>query len=157
MKKGRGIPVAIGSDHAGYSLKERLKAELEDMGYVVRDYGTDSEESCDYPDFAVPVAEAVSAGEARRGVLICGTGAGMAIVANKYPGVRAVACNEPYTAEYCRLHNDANVLTIGARIVEPGVAVDILHRFMETGFEGHRHARRLDKISDVERARIKER
>lgn len=149
--------MAVGSDHAGYRLKERLKAELLDMGYTVLDYGTGSEESCDYPDFAVPVAEAVASGEASRGVLVCGTGAGMAMVANKIPGVRAAACNEAYTAEYCRLHNDANVLTMGARVLEPDEAVKILRKFMETDFEGDRHSRRVGKITEVERAHMKER
>lgn len=149
--------MAIGSDHAGYALKERLKAELEGMGYRVRDFGTHSEESCDYPDFAVRVAEAVAGGEALKGVLVCGTGAGMAMVANKVPGVRAAVCNEPYTAEYCRLHNDANVLAIGARVVEPGQEAGILRVFMGTGFEGGRHSRRLEKIARVERAHVKER
>ncbi len=157
MGTGDGRPVAVGSDHAGYRLKERLKAELLDMGYTVLDYGTGSEESCDYPDFAVPVAEAVASGEASRGVLVCGTGAGMAMVANKIPGVRAAACNEAYTAEYCRLHNDANVLTMGARVLEPDEAVKILRKFMETDFEGDRHSRRVGKITEVERAHMKER
>ena len=154
--------VAIGSDHAGYSLKERLKAELAAMGYQVHDVGTASQESCDYPDFALAVAEAVGRGEASRGVLVCGTGAGMAMVANKVPGVRAAACNEAYTAEHCRLHNDANVLTMGARVVDDETASRILKVFMESGFEGGlpggtRHRRRVEKIRDVERTYMKER
>lgn len=153
--------VAIGSDHAGYELKEQLKDELSEMGYEVRDVGTDSEESCDYPEFALPVSEAVSSGEAFRGVLVCGTGAGMAMVANKVPGVRAAACNDPYTAEYCRLHNDANIMTVGARIVDSQKARRILRAFMETGYEGqqpdgYRHARRLHEIEQVEDKYMKE-
>lgn len=157
MKAEDARPVAIGSDHAGYRLKELLKAELLEMGYRVRDFGTDSEESCDYPDFGLPVARAVAGGEASRGVLVCGTGAGMAMVANKVPGVRAAACNEPFTAGHCRMHNDANVMTIGARVVEPDAAVGMLRLFMETGFEGDRHTRRLEKIEAVEREYGKER
>ncbi|MBU1670224.1 MAG: ribose 5-phosphate isomerase B [Actinobacteria bacterium] len=150
--------VAIGSDHAGFLLKEALEDELVSGGYTVVDFGTDSEESCDYPDFGLAVAEAVSTGEAWRGVLVCGTGAGMAMVANKVPGVRAAACNEPYTAEYCRLHNDANVLTMGARIVDPQAAKRILHAFLDAEYEGEasRHERRLGKIRDVERKYMKE-
>jgi len=154
--------VAIGSDHAGYRLKERLKIELAGMGYEVCDLGTDSQESCDYPDFGLAVAEAVGRGEAYRGVLICGTGAGMAMVANKVPGIRAAACNEAYTAEYCRLHNDANVLTMGARVVDDETASRILKAFMESGFEGGlpdgaRHNGRVEKIKEIERRYMKER
>ncbi len=148
--------VAVGSDHAGYLLKERFKKELESMGYRVSDMGTDSEESCDYPDFALAVAHAVSRGEAGRGVLICGTGAGMAMVANKVPGVRAVAANEPYTAEYCRRHNDANILTVGSRVIGEDDALEIMRIFMSTDFEAGRHAARLDKMKDAERAHMKE-
>jgi ribose 5-phosphate isomerase B len=154
--------VAIGSDHAGFELKERLKEQLIGMGYEVRDMGTGSPEPCDYPDFALAVAEAVSGGEAYRGVLVCGTGAGMAMVANKVPGIRAAACNEVYTAEYCRLHNDANVLTMGARVVDEETAGRILQVFMESGFEGAlpdgaRHNERVEKIKQVERKYMKER
>ncbi len=153
--------VAIGSDHAGYRMKEELKAELGGMGYRLLDVGTDSEDSCDYPEFALAVAEAVGRGDASRGILVCGTGAGMAMAANKVPGVRAAACNELYTAEYCRRHNDANVLTMGARIIEPEAARRILHVFMETDFvgdrtEGTRHRRRLEKIEEIERKYMKE-
>jgi ribose 5-phosphate isomerase B len=153
--------VAIGSDHAGYRLKEELKAELGAMGYEVRDVGTSSEDPCDYPDLALSVAEAVRRGEASKGVLVCGTGAGMAMAANKVPGVRAAACNDPYTAEYCRRHNDANVLTTGARITGPAAARRILRIFMETDYEGGRpegarHDARLEKIRKIERKYMKE-
>lgn len=148
--------VAIGSDHAGYWIKELLKGELQEMGYRALDMGTDSEKSCDYPDMAIKVADAVGKGRAFRGVLICGTGAGMAIVANKVPGVRAAVCNETYTAELTRAHNDANILTMGARVVGPGVAVRILSKFMDTPFEGDtpkgaRHKNRLNKLGEIER------
>jgi ribose 5-phosphate isomerase B len=159
---GNDRVVAIGSDHAGYRIKEQLKNELSRDGYEVRDMGTDSEEPCDYPDYALAVAEAVSGGKASKGVLICGTGAGMAMVANKVPGIRAAACNETYTAEYCRFHNDANILTMGARVVDPDTASRILKKFMESGFEGERpegarHNSRLDKIEKAERKYMKER
>jgi ribose 5-phosphate isomerase B len=153
--------IAIGSDHAGFRLKEELKGVLADMGYEVRDLGTCSEESCDYPDFALAVAESVSRGEAGRGLLVCGSGAGMTITANKVPGIRAVTCNEPYTAELCRFHNDANVISMGSRIIDVEHARKILEIFLETGFEGEnesgaRHARRLEKIRDIERKYGKE-
>jgi ribose 5-phosphate isomerase B len=148
--------VAVGSDHAGYRLKGTLARDLEEMGYDVLDLGTDSEESCDYPDYALAVAEAVSGGEADRGILICGTGAGMAMVANKVPGIRAAACNEEYTAEFTRRHNDLNVLTVGARVIGVEEARGILRTFLDTPFEGDRkdggrHRERLAKISDAER------
>jgi ribose 5-phosphate isomerase B len=150
-----GEIIAIGSDHAGFLLKESLKAELSTWGYQVKDLGTYSEESCDYPDIALAVAETVAQGEAGKGVLVCGSGAGMAIAANKVPGIRAVTCNEPYIAEHCRLHNDANVLAIGSRIVDMEGAKNILEVFLETGFDGDsdagaRHARRLEKIRQIE-------
>lgn len=151
------IVVAVGSDHAGFRFKEKYKEELRRRGYEVLDMGTDSEESCDYPDFAQAVAEAVSEGKASRGVLVCGTGAGMAMVANKVPGVRAAACNDSYTAEYCRLHNDANIMTVGARVIDEAEAIRILWLFMDTGFEGGRHSARVEKIGDIERKYTKER
>ena len=155
------MSIAIGSDHAGFRLKEALKAELAVEGYQVNDVGTYSEESCDYPDLALAVAESVSQGVADRGVLVCGTGAGMAMAANKVPGIRAVTCNEPYTAEYCRLHNDANVITLGSRLIDVADAMNILKVFLATGFEGSsesgaRHARRIEKIRDIERKYGKE-
>lgn len=155
------FPVALGGDHAGYRLKERLKPELQRMGFPVLDFGTESEEPCDYPDFAVKVAEAVSGGKAGRGILVCGTGVGMAMVANKVPGIRAAVCNDEYCARQARLHNDANVLTIGARVVDEDRAGKILRVFMETGFEGEspagaRHLRRLEKMKEVERRYLRD-
>jgi ribose 5-phosphate isomerase B len=155
-----GPVVAIGSDHAGYHLKEILKEALDELGYRVDDAGSDSEDSCDYPDFALKVAEAVGRGEAEKGVLVCATGVGMSIAANKVPGVRAAVCNDEYTARFSRLHNDANVLTMGARLVSEEQARRILETFMTTEFEGldeagARHARRLDKIYEIERRYMK--
>ena len=153
--------IAIGSDHAGFKLKEALREALGVMGYEVDDLVTYNEESCDYPDIALAVAESVSQGNATKGVLVCGTGAGMAMSANKVPGVRAVVCNEPYTAEYCRLHNDANVLAMGSRIIDVEGAVSIMKIFLGTGFDGGseagaRHARRIEKIRAIERKYGKE-
>lgn len=144
--------IAIGSDHGAYRLKglfvERLKAE----GYTPVDLGTDSEASCDYPDYALAVARAVATGEAARGVLLCGSGIGMSIVANKVDGVRAALCHDHYTARMSRMHNDANVLCVGARVVGDDVALDMLSAWLSTPFEGGRHQRRVDKIADAERA-----
>lgn len=152
--------VAVGSDHAGYGLKEVLKNELGLMGFEVVDFGTDSEESCDYPDFARVVAEAVSSGKASTGVLVCGTGVGMGMVANKIPGIRAAVCNDVFCAEMSRAHNDANIMTIGARVVDEAAARRILRKFMETGFEGgtgagKRHVERLRKLSEIEDRYVK--
>ncbi len=154
------MKVAIAGDHAGFQLKEAVARELAEAGFAVTDLGTNSEEACDYPDFALKVAEEVAQGKADRGILVCGTGAGMAMVANKVPGVRAAACTEPFTAEHCRLHNDANVLTLGARVISPGAAMDIVRIFLATPYEGEkpdgeRHRRRLEKVEGVERKYMK--
>jgi len=143
--------VALGCDHAGFILKDVVAESLAQAGHEVLDEGTFSEESCDWPEFAERVARRVSSGEAERGIAICGTGLGMAMTANKLPGVRAAVCNDLYTARYSRLHNDANVLTMGARVIGPGVAEEIVRIWMETPFEGGRHSRRLDKLAEVER------
>ena len=138
--------IAISADHAGWELKERLRAELERRKEQVIDHGTSSSDSVDYPVFAHRVAEAVGGGEADRGVLVCGTGVGMAMSANRHPGVRAVNCTEAYTVRMARAHNDANVLTLGARVIGDGVALELLHTFLDTAFEGGRHDRRVQKI-----------
>ena len=138
--------VAIGADHAGFQLKEHLKRVLAERGVATRDFGTESEQSTDYPDFAGRVAEAVASGEAERGVLVCGTGVGMAMAANRRRGVRAVAASDLYTVALARAHNDANVLALGARIVAPAHAEVILARFLDTAFEGGRHERRVGKL-----------
>jgi ribose 5-phosphate isomerase B len=142
--------VALGCDHAGFILKDAVAACLAQAGHEVIDEGTASDASCDWPDFAERVARRVSSGEAERGIAICGTGVGMAMAANKLPGVRAALCNDPYTARYSRMHNDANVLTMGARVIGPGVAEEIVRTWMETPFEGGRHARRLQKLAEIE-------
>ncbi len=143
--------VALGADHAGWELKEALKAWLIDQGHHVLDFGTHSPDSVDYPDYALQVAEAVSVGKVERGVLVCGTGIGMAIAANKVPGVRAAPCSDLYTARMSREHNDANVLTLGGRLMGQEMALDILKVWLDTTFAGGRHGGRVDKISAAER------
>ncbi len=144
------MKVALGSDHAGLALKRMIAEWLHRDGHQVLDEGTFSEESCDYPDFALKVARRVAGGEAERGIAVCATGIGMAMVANKVPGVRAAVCNDLYAARYSRLHNDANVLALGARVIGPGVAEEIVRTWMKTPFEGGRHSRRLSKMAEAE-------
>ncbi|MFQ5894689.1 MAG: ribose 5-phosphate isomerase B [Nitrospinota bacterium] len=143
--------IGIASDHAGYELKEALKGALERRGLEVRDFGPESQGGCDYPDFGGRLARAVSEGELARGVLICGTGTGMAIVANKFPGVRAALCHNEFTARVARAHNDANVLCLGGRVLAKELAEEVLGVWLETPFEGGRHGRRVEKIGALER------
>lgn len=138
--------IVVGSDHAGFSLKETLKAALKGKGFNVLDVGTSSPESVDYPDFGHKLAEAIEGGEANRGVLVCGSGIGISIAANRHPGVRAANCTSPEMAKLARLHNDANVLALGERLVEENVALACLDAFLETAFEGGRHQARVEKI-----------
>lgn len=142
--------VAIGSDHAAYALKEELLKVLGDDGYEVKDFGTYSLESCDYPDIAVTVANAVVAGEYDRGILVCGTGIGVSIAANKVKGIRAAATSDTFSARMARAHNNANILCMGARVVGPGLAHEIATAFLETDFEGGRHERRVNKINALD-------
>lgn len=139
--------VAIAADHAGVGLKEILSADLESRGYQVLDLGTDGPESVDYPDYGHALAEAVAAGQARFGVAICGTGIGIAIAANRHPGIRAAVCHDALTARLSRRHNDANVLALGARVIGVETAKDCLGAFLETDFEGGRHERRVAKLA----------
>lgn len=138
--------IAIAADHAGVSLKETLKSELDELGFDVLDLGTNGPESVDYPDFANAVADTIRAGKARRGVLVCGSGIGVSIAANRHPGIRAALCHDAVTARLARQHNDANVLVLGARTTGLDVAKDCLRIFMDTAFEGGRHARRVAKL-----------
>jgi ribose 5-phosphate isomerase B len=149
------MKIAIGSDHAGVELKKELLQLLKDMGADALDVGTNTSESVDYPDFGDKVSAAVSAGEVDRGVLICGTGIGMSIVANKFRNVRAALCAEPFSARMSRLHNDSNVLVIGGRVTGVELAKDIARVWMETPFEGGRHENRLKKITLIEERRDK--
>lgn len=144
--------IAIGSDHAGYELKQLLLEELRDLGDEVADYGTDSLESCDYPDIAIPLAEAVSAGEHDLGVLICSNGVGPSIVANKVHGVRAALCHDVFSARRAREHTNANVLAMGAWAIGRGAASEIVRAFRDATFEGGRHQRRLDKLQALDDA-----
>jgi RpiB/LacA/LacB family sugar-phosphate isomerase len=142
--------IIIGSDHAGFSLKEDIKEYLSEMEYTVTDVGTLSLESVDYPDFGVKVAERVSSGEFSRGILVCGSGVGMAIVANKFPYIRAVLCLDAETARLSRLHNDSNILVLAGRRTDKDTAKSIVRIWLNTEFEGGRHQRRIDKIRDFE-------
>jgi ribose 5-phosphate isomerase B len=142
--------VAIGSDHAGYSLKQHLIQVLKDLGHEVHDLGTHSEEPVDYPPICAAVGRAVASGEVERGIVLGGSGQGEQMAANKVRGVRAALCNDLFTAKYSRLHNDANVLSIGARIVAFGLAEEILTVWLTTEFQGGRHVRRVAELMEIE-------
>jgi ribose 5-phosphate isomerase B len=143
------MKIAVASDHAGLELKEIIEEYLGKNSYEFKDFGTKTTESADYPDFAVPAARAVASGEFDRGILICGSGQGMAISANKIKGIRAALCNDLYSAKMSRLHNDSNVLAIGGRILGRDIALEIVKTWLETGFEGGRHQRRVDKMNSI--------
>ncbi len=142
--------IAIGADHAGYRLKEEIIRFLQASGYPVEDMGTSGEESVDYPDYAARVARAVTAGQADLGILICGTGIGMSIAANKVPGIRAAVATDSYMARMAREHNDANVLCLGGRVLGGGSALEVVQAFLQSRFAGGRHARRVEKIQALE-------
>ena len=144
------MKIAIGADHAGFDLKEHLKGLLSAAGHEVADRGTDSTAPVDYPPICAAVAREVVAGRAERGIVIGGSGQGEQLAANKVRGARASLCNDLYTARFARLHNDANVLSIGARVVGTGLAEEILRVWLETGFEGGRHARRVAQLAEIE-------
>jgi ribose 5-phosphate isomerase B len=145
------VRIAIGADHAGFVLKEHLKRTLHSLGHTVNDHGTHSDASVDYPPICIGVGRAVAAGQADRGIVLGGSGQGEQIAANKVPGVRAALCNDLYTAKLSREHNDANVLSMGGRIVAFGLADEILALWLSTPFEGGRHQRRIDQITEAER------
>ncbi|MGC8721858.1 MAG: ribose 5-phosphate isomerase B [Caldisericaceae bacterium] len=145
------MKMAIGSDHAGFRLKEIIKEYLIKLNYSVEDFGTHSEDRVDYPDYAFPVAEAVARGDFDVGILICGTGIGMSITANKVKGIRASLCNDIYTAHAAKEHNDANILCMGGRVIGDEVAKEIVNTWLNAKFEGGRHSQRLSKISNYER------
>ena len=144
------MKIAIACDHGAFDLKERLKAHLLEQGHQVTDCGTHSGESCDYPDFGIAAAKLVADGSCERGVVLCTTGIGMSMAANKVKGVRCALCHEPLSAEMTRRHNDANVLGLGAGVVGPQMARQIVTAFLTHSFEGGRHQRRIDKIAEVE-------
>ncbi len=147
------MKLAIGCDHGGFELKEEILKFLKTIANIqVSDFGPSGKDSVDYPDFGGKVSEAVSKGAMDRGILICGTGIGMSIVANRYPGVRAALCHDHFTAQMSREHNDANVLVMGERVIGKGVALELVKTWLDTGFAGGRHQKRLDKITDIEKS-----
>jgi len=146
--------IALGCDHGGYALKKHIIACLEAKGLDYKDFGCDSADSCDYPDFGGAAAKAVASGACDRGIVICTTGIGISIAANKVKGVRCALCADPLSAEMCRRHNDANMLAMGAGMIGPNLAVRIVEVFLSTEFEGGRHQRRVDKISALEQTSL---
>ncbi len=148
------MKIALGSDHAGYILKEHVRKHLDNLSYICKDFGVYSEDRADYPDIAFSVSKAVCSGEYSYGILICGTGIGMSIAANKFKGIRAALCCQAYSAKYAREHNGANVLTMGSRVIGPGLALNIVDQFLNTSFAGGRHSNRIKKITEVEAKEI---
>ena len=146
--------IALACDHGGFELMGEIKAYLDRTGYEYKDFGTYTDDSCDYPEFAVRAARAITGGECDIGILICGTGAGMSIAANKVPGIRAALCSDCYTAEMTRRHNNANVIALGARVIGSGLALEIIGMFLATEFEGGgRHSRRIEMLDELDKAR----
>ena len=143
--------IIIGCDHGGFELKNEIIAHLEKKGVKVTDVGTYSTASCNYPDYARAVCTRIQSGEFERGILVCGTGIGISIAANKHNGIRAACCSDTFSARMTRMHNDANVLCMGGRVVGPGLACDMVDLFIETEFEGGRHQSRVDLIADIEK------
>ena len=145
------MKIAVACDHGGLNLKNEVINYLKEHGYEYVNFGTDSHDSCDYPDLALPAAEAVASGKCEKGIIICSTGIGVSMVANKVPGVRCAHCHDSYCAEFTRRHNDANVLAMGEKVVGVGYALKIVETFLTTEFEGGRHQRRVDKITAIEK------
>lgn len=149
--KEKTMKIVIGADHGGYQAKEAVREHLTAQGFQVEDFGTFQEESCDYPDVAHKVGQAVAKGEFDQGILICGTGIGMSLAANKVPGIRAALCQDTYSARMARAHNDSNVLCLGARVTGLGLMLDVVDTYLQGSFVGGRHARRVEKIEQVEK------
>ena len=149
MQNETPAPVIIGCDHAAYQLKEIIKAHLRKNGIEVEDVGAHSEDSVDYPDFGIKVASQISRGDYSRGILLCGTGLGMSMVANKFSNVRAALCSEPFAARLSRQHNDANILVLGGRVLGDIMALELVDIWLKTPFEGGRHQARLDKYNTI--------
>ena len=143
--------IAVACDHGGFALKGEILAHLEKRGVAYEDFGTYSIDSCDYPDFAEAACLAVTSGKCSTAILICGTGIGISIAANKIPGIRAACCSDTFSARFTRMHNDANALCFGGRVVGPGLAIDMVDLFLDTEFEGGRHQKRIDKITELEK------
>ena len=144
------MKIAIGCDHGGFEHKNAIRDHLTERGFEVCDYGIYEEKSVDYPDVAVKAANSIVSGECELGILVCGTGIGMSLAANKVKGIRAAACSEHFSAKYTRLHNNANILCLGGRVIGIGTALELADIFVDTEFEGGRHQRRIDKISEIE-------
>ena len=144
------MKIGIGNDHSAVEMKQEITEYLKELGHEVVNYGTDSNESCDYPEYGEKVGRAVVSGEVEKGILICGTGFGISLAANKVKGVRAVVCSEPYTAKLSRMHNDANILAFGARVVGIEMAKMIVNEWLNAEFEGGRHQRRIDMVMAIE-------
>ena len=147
------MKIAVACDHGGLDLKNAAARHLKEKGYEIADFGTYTKDSCDYPDFARAAAEAVAAGECAYGVLVCSTGIGISIAANKVKGIRCALCHDTYSAKYTRLHNNANMIAFGQKIIGEGLMLEILDVFFATPFEGGRHQRRVDKITEIENGR----
>ena len=149
------MKIGIANDHSAVDMKNEIVAYLESQGYEVVNYGTDTNASCDYPAYGEKVANAVASGEVDRGIAICGTGVGIGLACNKVRGIRACTCSEPYSAEYSRRHNNANIITFGARVIGIETAKQIVDVFMKTEFEGGRHKERLDMVAEIENENMK--
>ena len=141
--------IAIASDHGGFELKETVIAHLLNDGWEIDDLGPNNEDSVDYPDYGIKLAEIIANKKVERGIIICGTGVGMSIVVNRFPGIRGTLCSDIYTAKMCREHNDSNILIMGGRVIGKGLASEIVDIWLNTAFEGGRHQRRLDKINEI--------
>ena len=146
--------IALGADHGGYQLKETIKKHLEERGIPYQDFGTNSTESVDYAPIAAEAARAVTSGACEKGIVCCGTGIGISIAANKVKGIRAACCSNYFGAKYTRLHNDANMLCLGERVIGPGLALELVDVFLDTPFEGGRHQRRIDQITAIEQEEL---
>ena len=144
--------IAIASDHGGFSLKVDIVSFLNELGYEVKDMGPKNQKSVDYPDYGIRIAQAVTTNTNSRGIVICGTGIGMSIIVNRFPGIRGTLCSDLYTAKLCRKHNDSNILIMGGRVVGHGLAREIVKVWLSTPFEGGRHQKRLDKINQFDRS-----
>jgi ribose 5-phosphate isomerase B len=142
--------IAIASDHGGFDLKESVIVHLLNDGWKIDDLGPNNEDSVDYPDYGIKLAESIISKEVERGIVICGTGVGMSIVVNRFPGIRGTLCSDVYTAKMCREHNDSNILIMGGRVIGKGLAYKIVDTWLNTSFEGGRHQRRLDKINEID-------
>ena len=144
------MKIAVGCDHGGLEHKNAIKEHLESRGFEVKDFGIEENKSVDYPDIALPLAKSVSAKECDLGILVCGTGIGMSLAANKVKGIRAAACSEHFSAKYTRLHNNSNILCLGGRVIGVGTALELVDLFVDTEFEGGRHQTRIDKVMAIE-------